>query len=157
MALLVTAEQGGIAALGPISQDRTGQDNSEYDIIRPDDRACACRLQQGRLVRRQTAKEKLRTPVAPLVTAEQGSQAGIAALGPISQDANDAITPEVNMCACRLQQGRLVRRQAAREKLRTLVAPLVTAEQGSQAGIAALGPIRPRITVSFQVRRRPVK
>ena len=52
---------------------------------------------------------------------------------------------------CRLQQGRLVRRQAAREKLRTLVAPLVTADQGSQAGAAVLGPIRPRITLSFQV------
>ena len=44
-----------------------------------------------------------------------------------------------------------MRRQAAREKLRTLVAPLVTGDQGGQAGVAALGPIRPRISISFQV------
>ena len=65
--------------------------------------------------------------MAPLVTAEQGSQAANAALGPISQDKSEhGITrPEVKKSIsvhARLKQGGLVRRQPAGKKLHTLAA-----------------------------------
>ena len=52
--------------------------------------------------------------------------------------------------ACRLQQGRLVKRQAAKEKLRKLVAPLFTSPPGGPSGVQAMGAVRPRISVSFE-------
>ena len=51
---------------------------------------------------------------------------------------------------CRLQQGRLVKRQTAKEKLRKLVAPLSTTPPGGAAGVQAMGAVRPRISVSFE-------
>ena len=43
-----------------------------------------------------------------------------------------------------------MKRQAAREKLRKLVAPLFTSPPGGPSGVQAMGAVRPRISVSFE-------
>lgn len=51
---------------------------------------------------------------------------------------------------CRLQQERVIRKQQAREKLRRLAAPLLLHHDPSTLALRAFGPIRPKLSVSFE-------
>ena len=50
---------------------------------------------------------------------------------------------------CRLQQGVVIQRQQAREKLHKLVAPLLAMHSADQLSLKALGVIQPKLNLSF--------
>jgi hypothetical protein len=51
---------------------------------------------------------------------------------------------------CRLQQERLLKKQAAQDKLQRLVAPLLALHDPQTLAFNAFGAIRPRITLRFE-------
>ena len=50
---------------------------------------------------------------------------------------------------CRLQQGVVIQKQQAKEKLHKLVAPLLSMHSADQLSLSALGAIQPKLNLSF--------
>lgn len=50
---------------------------------------------------------------------------------------------------CRLQQGVVIQKQQAKEKLHKLVAPLLAMHNAEQLSLQALGAIQPKLSLSF--------